>query len=292
VTGRLCRFSRGFAYEVGRALSNGVHEVHQWRETSWTDIMLYRLRRLHVKRLRVKASNESATAADMDWWFVQTQPSQTIRLTVQSKILHYRHSRSTWGYPDLRHPRVNHAGQSQKLRSYAASERSAGFPTYPLYLFFNPDRAFTAPTHDLSGTFSGVTVADAEVIGAYLDSKCVRGKIPRPQVRLGALAGMMRDLHHLLCAGGEASVPTPDDVATFLRAQRAAAGEVADIPALRNLPKIEVAESIPEKVLAIMRGKDEVSGDSDDEGEEIHPERDQVVFVSGPLPEWFRTRLR
>jgi len=276
---QLCEFAHWFPAHVAHRLEAGRLEGHQWRETTWTDQMLYQLRSLHDPRILVKASNEAATNADMDWWFVLEDGSQHLRLVVQAKILNYEAKNpALWAYPDIRHPPKYHGRQARGLRRYANKETAAGRITYPMYLFYNPTSA------DMSAMpycphSKGITLANGYRMVAHLEANRVDNSIPISAVRLSVLAPYMSCLPALFCQS-DGGIPRPDEVLDALLGADQRLRGTAKLPPLRQRPK--PGEGVPREVSVIIERLRREADGGDDDGKRDAPTRNTVIFLSDP----------
>lgn len=278
----LCEFASWFPQVVEHELEGGRRERHQFRETTWTDQLLFGLRKLRDPRILVRSSNEVVTGADMDWWFVKDDFSRHIRLTVQAKILHYLASNgANWAYPELRHPHGFHGRQSRQLTQYASKESSAGTATYPIYLFYNP-RLTGSPAELWCDHSSGVTIANGYRIARHLDRHRMKNSIPISATRLSAVGSFMSCLPSLLCAGA-GSVPDPDDIVEALgdTDEEVRGAFEPNLGRLGRPP--EAGDGVPYDIRALIDRMQSVKGDPED-GDDWKLTRNTVVFLGGEKP--------
>lgn len=276
---KLCEFAHWFPFHVARKLEVGVTEDHQFRETTWTDEMLFQLKSLHDPRILVKASNEAVTNADMDWWFVPEDGSQHLRLVVQAKILNYeRSNKSLWGYPDIRHPNKFQGRQGRRLRLYASRETAAGRVTYPMYIFYNPMSADMSPMPSCPHS-KGVTLANGYRMVAHLEASRTGNSIPIGAVRLSALAPYMSCLPFLFCRGVD-GIPRPDEVLAAIDAADERLREDGELRPLRQKPK--PGEGVPRDVRTLIDRLQRKGGGDYDAEQDGGAGRNTVVFLSKP----------
>ncbi|WBT06367.1 hypothetical protein PFY01_01415 [Brevundimonas vesicularis] len=275
----LCELADWFPMQVAHEIEGARREGHQFRETTWTDRFILEVRRLRDPRIFVKTSHEAMTGADMDWWFIASDGSRHLRLSVQAKILHYMTKNSElWAYPELRHPNGAHGKQSRQLIRHARSEQKAGRATYPLYLFYNP--VSTSHPWPLFYQSPGITLADGFWIAAHLQAHRSGASIPIAPTRYSQLRDQMFGLPMVFCHSRD--VPGPDDVAEAINDANDmiwAGREARKRPRARPSPEDGTPNHIWTLVQKMKHG-DVDTGDDDDRGKTGLWPRNTVVFVA------------
>jgi len=276
---RLCDFTCWFSMLVAKELEEARLLGHQSRETTWTDRMLFELKRLRDPRIITVASNEPVTGADMDWWFVRRGSGVNFCLNVQAKILHYRQAKAAlWHYEDIAHPAKTPGLQSRALVRHARRMHRAGTPAYPYYLFYNPESAGSPSPFRWFPSNGGVTVIDGFLVASHIAQHIGPGSFPIAEKRHAALAPMMAPLHDLFCVG-PADIPDPSDVARRIDELRNPFYSTGKVTRAPKRLKPTVGEQLPPSIRGIVErsGRDLESVDGTFHDGVV---RDTVVFIS------------
>ena len=253
---------------------------HQSRETSWTDRMLFELKRLRDPQVVAVTSNERVTGADMDWWFVRRQSNVNFHLTIQAKILHYKQaSPKLWHYEDLAHPVKAPGLQSRTLVRHARQMLRAETPVYPFYIFHNPEAVRPSAQFQWLPSGNGVTVLDGFVVASHIAHHIQTRALPIAAKRHVVLSPMMESLHYLLCSGLN-DVPDPEVVKDRVEEHYRRIGRELELPYMVRRVKPALGKQLPSSIRSIVSrsgGDDRVRDDLPDD----EVPRDTIVFISG-----------
>lgn len=201
----LCQFARQFPPLVAGFLERGRQFKRRLREETVTDLMMVNLQNLGSDQIIVDFPDEPTTGADMEWNFVNRSNHTFYRLLLQAKCAYSKDallSRHT--YKHLSH---RTAGRYQ-ADILCEAARNAGYPTYPLYIFYNPAHTCVA-ARDVGGPMiEGVNLADGYSIRFF--ATMGRRHIP-------AIRPYMHGLTRLFCPRDDhARIPRPAAVRDYL----------------------------------------------------------------------------
>lgn len=154
-------------------------------------------------RVIVEFPNESVTGADMEWNFVNEDDGTFFRILLQAKRLYEKNAH--WAYYSYKHL-LHLAGNSGKLQAELLCEtaRTASFPTYPLYIFYNHANAYTLCRAEGVRNVQGVNLSDGFLMEAAIKLKTSK-QWQREVKTLGALCPFMFFLSDIFCP--ETAVP-------------------------------------------------------------------------------------
>jgi hypothetical protein len=245
----LCQFARQFPPLVAEFLERGRRFKRRLREETVTDLMMVNLQNLGSDQIIVDFPDEPTTGADMEWNFVNRSNHTFYRLLIQAKCAYGNDallSRHTYKYLSHRT-----AGRYQ-ADILCGTARNALYPTYPLYIFYNPAHTCVV-ARDVEGPMiEGVNLADAY----YIRSFATMGRRHIPDIR-----PYMHSLTRLFCPPGDhARIPRPADVRDYLM-HRAGVSfglpedilKALDADDYVMVPR-EVGTAIPEDVQARIEG--------------------------------------
>jgi len=186
----LCHFADRFPGVVADFLERSRNLGRRFREDSVTDLMMANLVILGGSRVIVEFPNEPVTGADMQWDFVNRDDHTFYRLLIQAKRLYC--DGNDWRQHNYRHLRhkVGSGFQADLLCHTAYNASVAGTPTYPLYIFYNPQSTCQSAAGDGYDDVRGVNVADGYD---------VRDLAIRRNRRLSALLTLFHPLSLLFC---------------------------------------------------------------------------------------------
>ena len=252
---------------------------HQYRETSWTDRMLFELKRLRDPRVVTVTSNERVTGADMDWWFVRRGSSVNFCLTIQTKILHYKQADARlWHYEDIAHPTNAPGLQSRILVRYARKMQRAGTPAYPYYFFYNPEAIGSSRSFNWLPSDGGITIIDGFVAASHIAQHIGAENFPITAKRHAALQPMMASLTDLLCRSFN-GVPDPEEIADRVESLRNRVGRRMELPRTVRRVKPALGKQLPSHIREIVARSARSPG-SDDSPLEEAVVRNTVVFIA------------
>jgi hypothetical protein len=201
----LCQFARQFPPLVADFLDCGRQFKRRLREETVTDLMMVYLQSLGSDQIIVDFPDEPTTGADMQWNFVNRGNDTFYCLLLQAKCAYGNDallSRHTYKY-------LSHctAGRYQADILCEAS-RNAGFPTYPLYIFYNPAHTCLA-ARDVEGTtIEGVNLANGYSIRSFARKR---------RTHISGIRPYMHSLTRLFCPpDDQARIPRPADVRDYL----------------------------------------------------------------------------
>jgi hypothetical protein len=201
----LCEFARQFPPLVAEFLERGRQFNHRLREETVTDLMMVNLQNLGSDQIIVDFPDEPTTGADMEWNFVNRSNHTFYRLLLQAKCAYGNDallSRHTYKYLSHRT-----AGRYQ-ADIICEAARNAGYPTYPLYIFYNPAHTCVAARDVVGPMIEGVNLAD----GYSIRSFATMGRRHIPGIR-----PYMHSLTRLFCLPDDhARIPRPADVRDYL----------------------------------------------------------------------------
>jgi hypothetical protein len=148
-------------------------------------------------QLIVEFPNEVVTGADMEWNFVNLDDHTFFRLLLQAKQLYGDGARwSRHCYRELYHVTgVSGQLQAEVLCDTARAQRGS---TYPLYIFYNPDRSCDLVQASGQGSLNGVGLADGYIIESLVKSAVSRASRTRNRA-LGTILPHMFELPLLFC---------------------------------------------------------------------------------------------
>jgi hypothetical protein len=245
----LCQFARQFPPLVSDFLERGRQFKRRLGEETVTDLMMVNLQNLGSNQIIVDFPDEPTTGADMEWNFVNRSNHTFYRLLLQAKCSYGNYallSRHKYKY-------VSHrtAGRYQ-ADILCEAARNAGYPTYPLCIFYNPAHTCVA-ARDVEGPMiEGVNLADGYSIRSFAMMR--RTHIPgiRPYIH---------SLTRLFCPPDDhARIPQPADVRDYLMHRASVSFRLPDdiLKALDADDHImippEVGTAIPEDVQARIEG--------------------------------------
>jgi hypothetical protein len=190
---------------VAEFLERGRQFKRRLREETVTDLMMVSLQNLGSEQIIVDFPDEPTTGADMEWNFVNRNDHTFYRLLLQAKCAYVNgalFSRHTYKY--LSHQT---AGRYQ-ADILCEAARNAGYPTYPLYIFYNPAHTCVA-ARDVEGPMiEGVNLADGYSVRSFARMRSTHILGIRPY---------MRSLTRLFCPPADhARIPRPTDVRDYL----------------------------------------------------------------------------
>jgi hypothetical protein len=163
------------------------------------------LQNLGSNQIIVDFPNEPTTGADMEWNFVNPSNHTFYRLLLQAKCAYGNDallSRHTYKYLSHRT-----AGRYQ-ADILCETARGAGYPTYPLYIFYNPAHTCVV-ARDVEGPIiDGVNLADGYSIRSF-------ARTGRRNIR--GIRPYLHSLTMLFCPPHDhARIPRPSDVREYL----------------------------------------------------------------------------
>ena len=245
----LCQFARQFPPLVADFLERGRQFKRRLREETVTDLMMVNLQNLGSDQIIVDFPDEPTTGADMEWNFVNRSNHTFYRLLLQAKCAYGRDallSRHTYKYLSHRT-----AGKYQADILCEAAQNT-GYPTYPLYIFYNPAHTCLL-ARDVEGPMiEGVNLANGYSIRSFA------------RMRRRHIAGIRPYLHsltRLFCPPDDhARIPRPADVRDYLTYRSSVSFRLSEdiLKALDADDHImippEVGTAIPEDVQARIEG--------------------------------------
>ena len=204
----LCQFAHQFPPLVADFLERGRQFKRRVREETVTDLMMVNLQALGSGEIIVDFPDEPTTGADMEWNFVNRCNRTFYRFLLQAKCAYgddANISRHTYKYLSYR---TDGRFQAEILCDTA---QYASDPTYPLYIFYNPECTCAAARDTLGASIEGVNLADGYSVRSLATSRS--RKIPQIRHHL-------HSLRTLFCTPDN-HIPTPTDVLAWLmRASR------------------------------------------------------------------------
>jgi len=245
----LCQFARQFPPLVADFLERGRQFKRRLREETVTDLMMVNLQNLGSDQIIVDFPDEPTTGADMEWNFVNRNNQTFYRLLLQAKCAYGNDallSRHTYKYLSHRT-----AGRYQADILCQAS-RNAGYPTYPLYIFYNPANTCLV-ARDIEGPMiEGVNLANGYSIRSF-------ARMGRRHI--SGIRPYIHSLTRLFCPRDDhARIPRPDDVRGYLMHRGSVSFglpedilKALDADAHIVIPP-EVGTAIPEDVQARIEG--------------------------------------
>jgi hypothetical protein len=199
----LCQFAHQFPLFVADFLERGRQFKRRVREVTVTDLMMVNLQAFGSGDIIVDFPDEPTTGADMEWNFVNRRSRTFYRFLLQAKCAYGNDaniSRLTFKY--LSH-RTNGRFQADILCDTA---QYAPDPTYPLYIFYNPECTCAAARDTPGVSIEGVNLADGYSVRSFATS----GSRKIPQIR-----HHLHSLTTLFCTPDN-RIPTPTDVLAWL----------------------------------------------------------------------------
>lgn len=154
----LCHLANQFPPFVANFLERSRPLRRRFREETITDLLMGSLITAGGKRVIVEFPNEPVTGADMEWNFANPDDGTFFRILLQAKqssgegMIWRRHC-----YKELLHkPRGSSTLQAVALCTTARAEPA----TYPLYIFYHPERTCVAAEAAKCAAVAGVSLAD------------------------------------------------------------------------------------------------------------------------------------
>jgi hypothetical protein len=207
--------------------------------------MMVNLQRLGSNDVIVDFPDEPTTGADMEWNFINLTIDTFYRLLLQAKCAYGNDpplSRHTYKYLSHR------VGGKYQAEIICASARQSNVPTYPMYIFYNPEHSCSLARGSDGPMIEGVNLADGYSIRGF----ATMGSRHIPDIRKH-----MHGLTALFCPSDDpARIPRPADVRAYLMRElsgwfRLPAEIVQDLDAHDHMMiPPEVGASIPEDVRA------------------------------------------
>lgn len=305
----LCDFALRFPKFAADFLERGQPLRRRFREESLTDIMMASLVTLQSGGIVVEFPDEPRTGADMEWNFVRIDESAFFRIYVQAKRLYgdgniwTRHC-----YRELLH--ITGGSGTLQAQVLADTARQMGSGCFPLYAFYNPERACNLAEADGVNQLAGVNLADGFAIEALAKSSTNQTLRTRNKSlkTLHPLFFLLRDLFcppeskvlgpmeraegsvHLAPAyyagGGQLRVttpPTPETIRQRLEIKRQSILELLSVDSAElftGLPEVpEIVREVPRDVRAVLNAYRERIPLPGREG----INRWRVTFVSPPV---------
>jgi hypothetical protein len=167
--------------------------------------MMVTLQNLGSDQIIVDFPDEPTTGADMEWNFVNRRNHTFYRLRLQAKCAYGNDalfSRHTYKYLSHRT-----AGRCQADILCEVS-RNAGYPTYPLYIFYNP-----AHTCLVARDVEGPMIEGVNLANGY----SIRSFARMGRTHISGIRPWMHSLTRLFCPPDDhARIPRPADVRDYL----------------------------------------------------------------------------
>lgn len=278
----LCQIAHQFPPYVENFLERGRKLRRSFREESVTDILMSNLVAAGGAGIIVEFPNEPLTGADMEWNFANPDDGSFYRILVQAKRAYgegkfwKRHSYKELCHQTGKPPALQAVTLCNTARITAA--------TYPLFMFYHPQRTCSLARADGVRNITGASLADGyDIERLVLASKSRATRTSNKSLKhispllfpltdlfcpptilpMGPMAFAPRERPMQLFVGrvgrdmvvGRAIPPTPQEIRSRLvEASRSRAA--SDYQAAPSIPLI--ADSIPEDVMRIIEGRGQI----------------------------------
>lgn len=262
----LCRFAHNFPPFVANFLETGRGLRRRFREETITDMLMASLRALSPMGIIVDFPDEPTTGADMEWNYVSLRDNTFYRLYLQAKQLYGEGN--YWSRLNYRELLYRVRGQYQ-ARVLCDSARASGGAIYPLYAFYNPQRACDLCHAANISSIAGVNLADGYIIERLVVT--ARNRTLRTRNKnLKTLHPLLHPLSDLFCPRRPTRrfrfgrPPRPNDVYRCLTNWRGQLNEISgDLKELaEDLPEVPpVDKQIPPEIMTAIENTLNPAGD-------------------------------
>jgi hypothetical protein len=193
----LCQFAQYFPKSVASFLQRGQQLRRRFREETITDILMGNILALGGGSVIVDFPNEPVTGADMEWNFVNPDNKTFFQILLQAKRLY--DNKKDWKYHSYK-KLFYRSGPSKTLQveTLCNTALGRGPNTYPLYIFYNPERTCLLANSAGARKLDGVNLADAFFI-SKLAKVSTSKKLEAANKTVGAIYPSLFSLIDVFC---------------------------------------------------------------------------------------------